>query len=108
MKKLLIFLAAAALAGSVSASPLTLADQGMFSAGGLVIENEGVFDPVNGQYSPEGQLLHADHASVLYQIPENANGHAMVFLHGYGQSRMGWMTTPDGRDGWNDYFLGKG
>jgi len=108
MKKLLIFLAAAALAGSVSASPLTLADQGMFSAGGLVIENEGVFDPVNGQYSPEGQLLHADHANVLYQIPENANGHAMVFLHGYGQSRMGWMTTPDGRDGWNDYFLGKG
>ena len=68
----------------------------------------GVFDPVNGQYCLEGQLLHADHASVLYQIQENANGHAMVFLHGYGQSRMGWMTTPDGRDGWNDYFLGKG
>lgn len=42
MKKLLIFLAAAALAGSVSAAPLTLADQGMFSAGGLVIENGSV------------------------------------------------------------------
>ena len=25
----------------------------------------------------------------------------MVFLHGYGQSRTGWMTTPDGRDGWS-------
>ena len=32
----------------------------------------------------------------------------MVFLHGYGQSRMGWMTTPDGRPGWSDIFLRKG
>ena len=32
----------------------------------------------------------------------------MVFLHGYGQSRMGWMTTPDGREGWSDMFLRKG
>ena len=32
----------------------------------------------------------------------------MVFLHGYGQSRMGWMTTPDGREGWSDIFLRKG
>lgn len=38
MKKILILLAAAALAGSVSAAPLTLADKGMFSAGGVVIE----------------------------------------------------------------------
>ncbi len=32
----------------------------------------------------------------------------MVFLHGYGQSRMGWMTTPDVREGWSDMFLKKG
>lgn len=32
----------------------------------------------------------------------------MVFLHGYGQSRMGWMTTPDGREGWSDMFLKMG
>ena len=32
----------------------------------------------------------------------------MVFLHGYGQSRMGWMTTPDGREGWSDMFLRMG
>ena len=32
----------------------------------------------------------------------------MVFLHGYGQSRLGWMTTPDGREGWSDMFLRKG
>ena len=35
-------------------------------------------------------------------------GLPMVFLHGYGQSRMGWMTTPDGREGWSEMFLRKG
>ncbi len=31
----------------------------------------------------------------------------MVFLHGYGQSRMGWMTTPDGQEGWSTLFMRK-
>lgn len=31
----------------------------------------------------------------------------MVFLHGYGQSRVGFMTTPDGREGCYDMFLKK-
>lgn len=45
---------------------------------------------------------------VVCQIPAEANGHAMMFLHGCGQSRTGWMTTPDERDGWNDILLRKG
>ena len=32
----------------------------------------------------------------------------MVFLHGYGQTRTGWQSTPDGREGWSDLFLKKG
>lgn len=109
MKKVLSLLLISLIAISFAFSDdLRLEDQGYFSAGEIVVENDGVFDPVNGQYSQEGQLLHADHANVFYQIPENANSHAMVFLHGFGQSRMGWMSTPDGRDGWNDYFLNKG
>lgn len=87
---------------------LSIVDQGVFSAGGVVLTSEGTFDPVNGQYDPTGQTSHADHASVLYQVPEDSNGHAMVFLHGFGQSRTGWMSTPDGRNGWNDLFLRRG
>lgn len=45
---------------------------------------------------------------MLYQIPAEETGLPMVFLHGYGQSRMGWMTTPDGREGWSDMFLKMG
>jgi pimeloyl-ACP methyl ester carboxylesterase len=55
-----------------------------------------------------GNTAHVDHANVLYEIPANDNGMPMVYLHGYGQSRMGWMTTPDGRDGWSTIFLKMG
>ena len=90
---------------------LILADQGMFSSGGTVT------DPVEGTYDATtnwldatraGNTAHVDHANVLYQVPAGETRNPMVFLHGYGQSRMGWMTTPDGRDGWSDMFLKKG
>ena len=90
---------------------LAIAEQGIFSSGGTVT------DPLPGDYdektnwldqSRSGTTAHVDHANVLYQIPQNESGNPMVFLHGYGQSRMGWMTTPDGRDGWSTSFLKRG
>lgn len=90
---------------------LRIAEQGMFSAGGTVT------DPVEGEYDPTtnwlditraGTTAHVDHANVFYQIPAGENSSPIVYLHGYGQSRMGWMTTPDGREGWSDIFLKKG
>jgi pimeloyl-ACP methyl ester carboxylesterase len=88
---------------------LAIAKQGIFSAGGFTVTSDGTFDP-NDQWeeSGAGQTSHVDHANVLYQLPEKETGLPMVFLHGYGQSRMGWMTTPDGREGWSDMFLRKG
>ena len=88
---------------------IVLADQGMFSAGGTTITAEGAFDPEDQwEATGAGQTAHVDHANVLYQIPAEERGLPMVFLHGYGQSRMGWMTTPDGREGWSDMFLRMG
>ena len=87
---------------------LAIAEQGIFSAGGTVIESDGTFDVSNYYTSREGSTAHVDHANVLYQIPENNTELPMVFLHGYGQSRMGWMPTPDGREGWSDMFLRMG
>ncbi len=95
----------------VSTGVLRIAEQGMFSAGGTVT------DPLPGEYdektnwmdeSRSGNTMHIDHANVFYQIPENAAGKPIVFLHGAGQSRMCWMTTPDGREGWSDIFQKKG
>lgn len=88
---------------------LSIAEQGIFSAGGTTVTSNGTFNPENQwEESGAGQTSHVDHANVLYQIPENNTELPMVFLHGYGQSRMGWMTTPDGREGWSDMFLRKG
>ncbi|MBR2594057.1 MAG: alpha/beta fold hydrolase [Firmicutes bacterium] len=90
---------------------LRISKQGYFSAGGTVTE------PLPGEYNAaqnwqdaarSGNTMHVDHANVFYQIPENDNGNPIVFLHGAGQSRMGWMTTPDGREGWSDIFLKAG
>ena len=92
-----------------SSSPiLRIKEQGMFSAGGSVLHSEGTFDVSNYFTSRAGSTLHVDHANVLYQIPEEETQLPIVFLHGYGQSRMSWMTTPDGREGWSNLFLRKG
>ena len=88
---------------------LIIAKQGMFSAGGIVLKSEGVFNSEDQfEETGAGQTSHADHANVFYQIPAEETGLPIVFLHGYGQSRMGWMTTPDGREGWSNLFLRKG
>lgn len=95
-------------AAKAQRKPLVIEEQGIFSAGGTVIHSEGTFDIANYYTSRSGSTSHVDHANVLYQIPASEKGLPMVFLHGYGQSRMGWMTTPDGRDGWSDMFLRMG
>ena len=93
---------------SCSCEVLNIKKQGMFSAGGTVLYSEGTIDTSNYYTSRAGSSLHVDHANVFYQIPQDETGLPMVFLHGYGQSRMCWMTTPDGREGWSDMFLRKG
>lgn len=122
------FMAASTLAGfggsTVHAAPgeesseqaaapdiLMIARQGMFSSGGTVTAPvEGTYDATMNwlDTTRAGNTAHVDHANVFYQIPFNDNGNPIVYLHGYGQSRMGWMTTPDGREGWSDLFLKKG
>ncbi len=90
-------------------NPLTIAEQGAFSAGGNVITSEGTFDPLKPWHEPQGgQTRHGDHADVFYQIPVKAKKYPMFFLHGYGQSKRSWQTTADGREGFADMFLRKG
>lgn len=90
---------------------LSLADIGMFSAGGTVTEPvEGDYDPTQNwmDVNRPGNTAHVNHTNVLYLTPAEDNGNPIVYLHGYGQSRMGWLTTPDGRDGWAQMFLRNG
>jgi pimeloyl-ACP methyl ester carboxylesterase len=82
---------------------LLIKDQGSFAVGGTVIKNAGLYD--NIKRTPEGQTFHGDHAYITYQIPGDARKLPLVFWHGIGQFSKTWITTPDGREGFNNIFL---
>jgi pimeloyl-ACP methyl ester carboxylesterase len=100
----LALLISACATDTTNSSAITITDQGNFSAGGTVIKKPGTFDGKNIADS-SGQTLHGDHASVFFQIPVNPKPFPLVFLHGAGQSANTWGTTPDGREGFQNYFL---
>ena len=116
MKKIIILTVLIAFSASLcvaafgqKSKPLSIKSQGVFSAGGIVVTTPGTFDSENHWESTgAGQTTHADHANVFFQIPSKGRGLPYVFLHGYGQSRVGYQSTPDGREGWSDIFLRKG
>jgi pimeloyl-ACP methyl ester carboxylesterase len=46
---------------------------------------------------------------VGYQLPaERRHPLPLVLIHGGGGQSTDWFSTPDGRDGWRDYFLADG
>lgn len=84
--------------------PLIIAEQGSFAVGGTKTTEPGSFD-LNNALKPQGQTFHGDHATVFYQIPVKPRKYPLVFLHGAGQSKRSWETTPDGREGFQHIFL---
>lgn len=91
--------------------PLVIRKQGVFSSGGTVTAPiSGDFNVAENwlDFSRAGNTSHVDHANTFYQIPDGENSTPIVYLHGYGQTRTGWQSTPDGREGWSDIFLRKG
>src|SRR6202521_852853 len=78
-----------------STDPLTLASQGSFFVGGESKSVNGGDITVNQMY-------------VQYQIPVKGDQHVpVVMVHGCCLSSKTWETTPDGRMGWNEYFVRK-
>ena len=82
---------------SYASSPIVIQEQGSFMVGGTTSANEGEF-VFSDWMSQSGQTAYGDHAYVWYQVPVNAKKFPIVFLHGGGQSKKTWETTPDGRD----------
>jgi pimeloyl-ACP methyl ester carboxylesterase len=81
-------------------------EQGRGDRRPLVIAEQGNFF-VGGHYNNEGEVV--GQMYVEYQIPNNQkHRYPMVFIHGGGQIGSGWWRTPDGREGWAQYFLRRG
>ena len=77
--------------------------------GALSIARTGHFF-VGGKYvdSKDGRLL-AGQAYVEYYIPSNrAHPYPIVMIEGCCPAGATFMGTPDGRDGWGQYFLSQG
>jgi pimeloyl-ACP methyl ester carboxylesterase len=77
-----------------AARPLAIADQGCFYVGGTYSDDSGTMS---------GQMF------VQYQVPAGlGHPYPLVMLHGGGQTGVGFLSTPDGRKGWADYFVARG
>ena len=96
--------------------PITLKTMGSFHVGGRLIEVSGqpvkevVLTPggVPARIDPNGKYQ-VEQMYVQYFIPQDERGAVPLLLwHGGGLSGVSYETTPDGREGWLNYFLRRG
>ena len=99
-----------ATAGVATADSLLLKEQGSFFVGGRTVFTETLTGSTTGFLGTginTGNIT-VDQMYVQYQIPEGAESHLpVVMVHGCCLSSKSYETTPDGRMGWNEYFLRK-
>jgi hypothetical protein len=104
------------VAGCASQSPIALRDMGSFHVGGREVTLSGkpvkevVFTPggvpakvdLNGTYLVESMY-------VQYFLPANRRGAVPLLMwHGGGLTGVTYETTPDGREGWLNWFVKRG
>jgi pimeloyl-ACP methyl ester carboxylesterase len=87
---------AAAAGRAKDAEPLSIARQGYFFAGGKYSNHDN-------RTAMSGQLY------VEFQIPgKQTHSWPVVMIHGGGQTGTNFTGTPDGREGWAEFFLRQG
>ncbi len=86
-------------------TPLVLKAQGSFFVGGETVEQtQGQL----GNLGPGGHIT-INQMYVRYMVPQGGDGRVpVVMLHGAALTGKSWETTPDGRMGWDEYFVRKG
>jgi pimeloyl-ACP methyl ester carboxylesterase len=88
--------------------PLVLMEQGSFFVGGETKASTALNSNAPGRGQASGGDVTVNQMYVQYQIPMNTGQHApVVMVHGCCLSSKTWETTPDGRTGWNEYFVRK-
>jgi len=109
---LAIFCLFTAVFGSVAAYAegeagiISLRGQGHFYVGGETYEVAG--NPNAGPFGAPG-LAMKNQMFVGYQLAaDQQHPYPLILVHGGGGQATDWFSTPDGRDGWRDYFLASG
>jgi pimeloyl-ACP methyl ester carboxylesterase len=96
--------------GVALADSLVIKEQGSFFVGGRTIFTDTLTGMISGFPGTDINSGHitVDQMYVQYQIPEGGETHVpVVMIHGCCLSAKSYETTPDGRIGWNEYFLRK-
>jgi pimeloyl-ACP methyl ester carboxylesterase len=105
------YCAAALIIATTPNGPLAAAPQGNGSPPGppLVLAKQGYLY-VGGQYdNPTNPTQMSGQTYVEYQIPVgNPKKVPIVMIHGGGHTGAGFVSTPDGRMGWADFFVREG
>jgi hypothetical protein len=92
-------------ATDTSVPPLRVERQGSFFVGGHDIHSDTLSSTATR--APSGTVT-VDQVYVRYQIPVGATGRPLTLIHGCCLTGKTWETTPDGRMGWDEYFVRKG
>ena len=86
-------------------TPLVLRAQGSFFVGGEKVEQTA---GELGDLGPGGHIT-VNQMYVRYMVPQGGDGNVpVVMVHGATLTGKSWETTPDGRMGWDEYFVRKG
>ena len=86
-------------------APLVLAGQGSYFVGGRELRSESL-SAVPG-FATAGTVT-VDQVYVRYQRPARETGRPLVLVHGCCLTGKTWETTPDGRMGWDEFFVRQG
>ncbi len=87
------------------AEPLTIESQGSFFIGGHDIKSDTL--STLPAYASSGTIT-VGQMYVRYQIPVAAKHVPVTLIHGCCLTGKTWETTPDGRMGWDEYFVRQG
>lgn len=86
------------------ATPLVLKSQGSFFVGG---EKVNETDVELGNLGPGGHIT-INQMYVRFMVPQDgADNVPVIMVHGATLTGKSWETTPDGRIGWDEYFVRK-
>jgi len=90
----------------MTAGPLVIEKQGSFFLGGRD-ETSTTLGPA--KFAPKSGAITVDQVYVRYQTPPGADARPnVVLIHGCCLTGKTWETTPDGRMGWDEYFVRRG
>ncbi|MEY3872305.1 MAG: hypothetical protein RLZZ296_1300 [Pseudomonadota bacterium] len=84
---------------------LSIAKQGSFFVGGRNVTSKNL--SLLPAYAPEGTIA-VEQMYVRYQVPVDAVRRPLVLIHGCCLTGKTWESTPDGRMGWDEFFVRRG